>query len=128
MAGHKIAGGYVQIRTGGKAYYAHRLAWLFTHGDVPAILDHANGDRSDNRIVNIRAATTSQNAWNSVTPSHNSSGFKGVSWDSGKQKWRAKVVALKGKHHLGFFDSAGEAAEAVRQKRPEVHREFTNHG
>ena len=49
--------GYVRIAIDGKRYLAHRLAWLYVHGELVPELDHANGVRSDNRLDNLRPAT-----------------------------------------------------------------------
>lgn len=35
---------------------------------------------------------------------------------------------VKACYHLGVFENITDAAEAVRKKREELHREFTNHG
>jgi hypothetical protein len=54
--------GYVVIGILGRRYKAHRLAWLYVHGEWPGReLDHINCDKSDNRIANLRPATRSQN-------------------------------------------------------------------
>src|SRR3990167_3120706 len=59
--------GYILIRVNndGILYRAHRLAWLYVYGFwPPADIDHINGNRSDNRIVNLRSVTRSQNLQN----------------------------------------------------------------
>jgi hypothetical protein len=111
----KLAGcvddlGYIKISLRNKRYRGHRLAWLYIHGAWPKdLIDHINTDRSDNRIVNLREATKSQNAVNSRRPSNNTSGFKGVVYSKQHQKWIAQT-AVGGKHiHLGLFDDAENA-------------------
>src|SRR5262245_33505102 len=70
--------GYREIRIDWQRYLAHRLAWLHVHGSWPAgDIDHVNGNPSDNRIVNLRLATRTQNNANSRRRP-NTSGFKGV--------------------------------------------------
>ena len=61
----KKSDGYVYVRVEQKAYTAHRLAWLYVHGVWPTqCLDHINGERADNRFLNLRPATVKQNAEN----------------------------------------------------------------
>jgi len=68
-----------RIELGGKNYLAHRLAWFYVHGVWPDQIDHINGDRSDNRIANLRAANNSQNQANMKAKGNNSTGYRGVS-------------------------------------------------
>lgn len=56
--------GYRVIQIDGKGYGAHRLAWLFIYGGFPEVIDHINGDRSDNRIENLRNVDHQVNAEN----------------------------------------------------------------
>jgi hypothetical protein len=64
-AGTDCHDGYISIRIFGKRYMAHRLAWLHHYGEWPiGGLDHINGQRWDNRIVNLRLATPKQSAAN----------------------------------------------------------------
>src|SRR5205823_1285596 len=64
-AGHKHQSGYVHLRIDGQAVSAHHLAWLIAYGSWPlGVIDHINGDRSDNRIENLRDTTSKVNAQN----------------------------------------------------------------
>lgn len=77
-AGCINAHGYWKIKIEGKVYSAHRLAWLYTYGYMPTIIDHINRNKVDNRIENLRECSISQNSHNSGAPKDNSSGVKGV--------------------------------------------------
>ena len=61
---HSHPRGYVQISVKSKSYYAHRLAWLYVHGYMPAEIDHINGNTSDNRLRNLRECSKPQNMQN----------------------------------------------------------------
>jgi len=73
-------------------------------------VDHINGDRLDNRRANLRIATQFQNVGNMRLPSHNTSGFKGVSWDRANKKWRSVIHPLGRQLTLGRFDDSRDAA------------------
>lgn len=112
-AGSQNARGYIEIGIDRKLYYGHRLAWLYMTGEWPEDqLDHINQDKSDNRWINLRKADNSLNHLNVTSYAHNSSGFKGVSWEKRRSKWEAYIQLNKKKIHLGYFDSAIAANEA----------------
>jgi len=76
-AGHKASSGYVDIRVGKSLIKSHRIVWKMSYGEDPLVsVDHVNGDRSDNRLDNLRLATSQENSRNSH--SHSKTGYKGV--------------------------------------------------
>lgn len=113
-----IAGGpsgdasYIRIRLKGRFYKAHRLAWLYVHGEWPPEIDHINGDTGDNTIANLRPATPSQQAANRKLRSDNTSGYKGVYWHKPKSKWLAYIYQRGSRVNLGFFDDPAIAHAA----------------
>lgn len=125
----KTDSGYVVINIDGKSYRAHRLAWFYVYGVWPKQkIDHINNIKSDNRILNLREASNSENGWNIGAPATNTSGVKGVCWDKQTRKWRAQCW-VSGKHYvLGRFASIDEAAMVVARFREKHHGEFCNHG
>lgn len=129
IAGSVSSHGYLRIRIDGRVYFAHRLAWLYEFGEFPrGIMDHINGDRKDNRIINLRQASLSQNGFNRRMQSTNKSGVKGVSWSNRDNKWRA-VIMHEGKSiNVGYFTEKNAAADAIEKKRSELHGEFANSG
>ncbi|MGM0904246.1 MAG: HNH endonuclease [Bacillota bacterium] len=76
---------------------------------VPAglVTDHINGNRLDNRRINLRIATRAENNRNTPSQKGSTSKYKGVMWDAKKSKWLAR---LRG-GHLGYFESQKEAAK-----------------
>lgn len=103
--------GYRTLWLDGKAYLAHRVAWLLTHGVWPdGTIDHINGYRADNRLTNLRAVSQRMNNQNMrKPPSTNTSGYLGVTFCKDTKKWRSQIGA-EGKHFcLGRYDTPLEA-------------------
>lgn len=120
--------GYIKINLGGDMVYAHRLAWLLSYGEpVPPEIDHINGNRTDNRIANLRGADRSGNSRNSGIRRDNTTGAKGVTFDKATGKFRV-TVSINGKHHrLGRFVTLKEAVTARREAAERLHGEFARH-
>lgn len=117
-----MASGYRQIKIDGRLYRAHRLAWLYVHGKWPADqIDHINGVRDDNRIVNLREATQSQNQQNRTANANNTSGFPGVCWSKQKRKWRSQIKLASRNKYLGIFDTPVAAHAAYLAAKAELH-------
>lgn len=109
IAGCVDADGYRIITIKGRSYKAHRLAWLYVHGEWPSgHLDHKDNYPGNDWIDNLRPATRSQNGANKGPPSNNTSGYKGVSWNTRSQKWVAKIFVRGRLHYLGLFTTAEE--------------------
>ena len=120
--------GYLCATIGGKPYQLHRLIWLYAHGSWPSgEIDHINGNRSDNRIENLRDVTSSQNGRNKRVSSANTSGVTGVTWFKSRNKWVA-AMNMNGKRiHLGYFETIDDAAKA-RKSADTIHGFHENHG
>ena len=109
----------------GKMLLAHRVAWVIAHGRWPEhFLDHINGIRSDNRLSNLREATHAENSRNSGMQANNTSGFRGVRLDARYGRWQARITVNQRQKHLGYFDSAEDAAEAYASGARRYHGEF----
>ena len=91
QAGTLNQSGYIHIKIKRSVYKAHRLVWMWQYGKDPGSLDidHINGNKTDNRIENLRLVTKSENGRNIKRAINNSSGVTGVYKD--QKKWRAHL-------------------------------------
>lgn len=123
VLGYKTSTGYVQFGIGKTKYLAHRLAWYYIHGKMPVEVDHINGDRTDNRLCNLREVSHAENMQNQKLYITNKSGFPGVSFDKATAKWRVKVA----NKHIGLYSTLQDAEQA-RLKAITNTNYHTNHG
>lgn len=120
--------GYFKIGVDGAVYLSHRLAFLYVNGKFPDNqVDHINGERTDNRYLNIRLVSGSENHRNRGLQKNNKSGRIGVLFRNKRNKWVAQVT-LNGKcRHLGDFDNIEDASKA-RQEAEKKYGFHVNHG
>lgn len=124
VAGNLLNTGYVAICYEYQDYLAHRLAWFYMTGSWPVNhIDHINQIRNDNRFLNLRESTQSQNLANVARHPKNTSGFKGVALDA-NGKWRGYVTKNYKQHCKSGFQTPEEAAAWVKSKRAALHGEF----
>lgn len=89
-------------------------------------VDHINGDRLDNRRLNLRVTTRSENMRNQRTRCNSVSGFKGVCWHRVTGKWSAGIRHLGKRIHIGLFDDVHVAADAYDRAAARIHGEFAS--
>lgn len=112
--------GYVQIRVKSKLYLAHRLAWLYVTGEWPRFqIDHINGNRSDNRIDNLRDVTVQENARNRQKTLAKTGLLGVVKSGSGFKA----TIGVSGKNvYLGTFQSQLDAHKAYLNAKKIYHK------
>lgn len=122
--------GYTQVYAFGCTYLAHRLIWLWVHGEWPEFdIDHINMVKNDNRLANLRAVNRSVNMQN-LRRAHadNASGFLGVTRVKHvhKKPWVAQI-RIKGKktRFLGYYATPEEAHEAYLTAKRTHHEGCT---
>lgn len=118
--------GYIRTEIDGYKYKAHRLAWLYVHGEWPSgSIDHINGDKMDNRISNLRDCTHSVNMQNTKRATANSTtGILGAHKDY-KGNFKSVICHDGRKTYLGYFRSAQEAHEAYVAAKRRLHEGCT---
>lgn len=94
---------------------AHRLAWYLYYGKLPDnCIDHIDGDKTNNKIENLRDITNQQNQWNKKTA-------KGYFWNKRNKKFMS-CIRLNGKTiHLGYFDNEQDARNAYLEAKTKLH-------
>ena len=112
--GGKNSTGYVTAKIDGKSYQVHRLVWLYVHGQWPkAEIDHINGEKSDNRIDNLRDVSRSQNMLNQHRPrKDNRVGAHGVHRRTANGLYRALIQKNGKRYYLGQFANVEDARRA----------------
>lgn len=122
---HKL--GYRGISISKKRYYAHRLAWLYVYGYMPKEIDHIDGNPSNNRLSNLRAADRNINMKNLCRNSVNKSGKTGVCWDKERGKWMA-YINVDGSRVKSKRFANREDADLFRDLLSQKYNFHENHG
>jgi len=122
----KIAGGfvssknsktkYITIKIHGKAYKAHRLAFLIMTGVLPEEVDHIDHDGTNNKWSNLRGSNRKDNSKNLPKQKSNKTGVIGVNWHKNAKKWQARAVDQDGRRvDLGRYDDFDEAVRVRKE-------------
>jgi len=117
--------GYISIGIDKKRFLAHRLAFLYMNGSFPEkgfVVDHYDGNGSNNKFSNLRIVTyqiNNQNKKSANKTKNRTSQFLGVAWHSRNKKWQAHITDKHGKiHYLGIFKEEEDARQAyIKAKR-----------
>jgi len=118
---------YCRVRLGGTVYYLHRLlaqAFIPNPQNKPYV-DHIDGNKLNNSLSNLRWATPVENQRNRGKQTNNTSGYKGVTFDKARGRWRAQINTGNNKvKNLGCYDTAEEAGAVYEEVAKELHGEF----
>jgi hypothetical protein len=114
--------GYINVRLSGRMHKAHRLIFAMHHGYMPNLVDHIDGNKSNNKIENLRDCSKSQNGMNRHHPSSSSTGHRNV-----YKKGAAFQVALRSDKktiYVGSFVDIHKAISAAQEARAKHFGEF----
>lgn len=102
------------------AFCVHRVIWTMHHRMDPGqfVIDHRDGNPSNNRIENLRVATYAQNAANRALPRREMKGVK----QTASGRWQAGIAM-----HLGTFETKDAAISAYRTAALALHKDFAEH-
>jgi len=125
--GTKQSNGYSYVVVDGKKILTHRVMFLFCNGYLPDFIDHIDGNKSNNKIENLRQATRAENGHNRQVYSNNKSGIKNVTWIERLKKWSVKLTVNKKRIHIGSFDDLELAELVAIEARNKYHGVFANH-
>lgn len=89
-------------------------------------IDHINGNGLDNRKCNLRICTNTQNQYNASIRKDNTSGFRGVCWNRGSNKWQAYMRVNGKQTSLGLFTCLIKAAKTYDEAAKKYHKDFAN--
>jgi HNH endonuclease/AP2 domain len=117
--------GYHLIKINKKQYPAHRLAWVYMYGSFPVdYIDHINGNKTDNRIVNLRNATNRENQQNQKR--HRDGKKAGVYFDTRRKKWIAIIQINRKRIYIGSFPTESDAHPAYLEAALNLKTEETS--
>jgi len=121
LAGSRHYSGYLTVFTLGKSHRLHRLAWLHVYGAMPDChIDHINGVKFDNRIVNLRLSNPTENAQNRRRQQRGAkSGLLGVARNG--NNWQAYIRVNKVPMYLGTFKTPEEAHQRYLDAKRKYH-------
>ena len=118
---HKLTG-YKRLTVKGRTLSHHRVIWAIHYGEQPpSIIDHIDGNKTNNKIDNLRSGSNAVNQQNQ-TKAHKrnlTSRHLGVSLFKGR--WRAKIYHNKKYIFLGYFKTELEAAKAYKKAKRKHH-------
>lgn len=127
-AGAMAKDGYLRVGINKKNYLAHRAIWAIYHNNWPdSDIDHIDGDKSNNRICNLRIVSKTENSRNSSLRIDNNSGVTGVYWDRLRNKWKAQISVNRRHLYLGAFTDL-ESALIARKCAEAEYGFHANHG
>jgi hypothetical protein len=119
--------GYRHGQILGTAYKGSRICWKYFYGTEPDHVDHINGIRNDNRIINLRSVDPRENQKNLRLAKNNSSGCSGVNWHKDAKKWQVRIGHNGIVIQLGLHSDLSTAV-AVRKAAEIKYGYHENHG
>lgn len=124
---NRVGDGYVCVTISGQKYPAHRIIWKMVHGADPLTIDHIDGDKTNNRLENLRNVSDLENQHNRKLNANNSSGVSGVRWVEARRRWISRIRSGGRLVVLGSFVSKDDAISARKMAERSLNY-HENHG
>lgn len=129
IAGSIYERGYKRVSVNNRRFPVHKIVWLYHNGYLPKLVDHINGNPSDNRIENLREVTNSQNCFNRRIALNNTSGSKNVCFDKKSNKWKVYLTVSPYRNkYFGSYSNKDIAITIATLARHKYHGNFANNG
>ena len=127
-AGWDNGEGYIKLSFLNKSYYAHQIVFFMHYGTLPKFIDHIDGNKSNNKIENLRESTLQQNNCNKKINNINSkSKVRGVCPSKDGKKWLVKISHNNKTLHMGTFEDLELADLVAQEARNKYHGNFARH-
>ncbi len=124
---NKTVRGYYRGGLLGRNVMAHRVVWKWHFGTEPDEIDHIDGNPSNNRIENLRAATRSENLRNMKLRKTNKSGVQGVYFHTRDRRWISSICHEGRQIELGTYKCFCKAVK-LRKSAEKLYGYHPNHG
>lgn len=110
--------GYLDIKINSKGYGVHKVAWYIVHKQLPKYVDHIDNNKRNNKLINLREVTQSQNMLNMNNKnSMNTSGFRGVYFNRKAKAWQVQIKVEGKVLTFGLHKCLGEALQVNKAVR-----------
>lgn len=127
VAGARTWAGYMAVGIDGEKFRAHRVAWALAHGAWPTqTIDHLDGDRCNNKLINLREVSQAVNMQNIRKPTaRNTSGYLGVHWSVKHGGWMASLTVSGKSKRRGPYKTPERAFDAYVDLKRSYHEGCT---
>jgi len=126
-AGSMSKTGYSIVHINFKQYRQHRIIFLMFYGFMPNQIDHIDGNKSNNKIENLRECTHQQNQINKSRTKSNTSGYKNVFLNKRINRWGVRLKSNGKIIYGGHYKTIEEANQKAIHLREKYHGEFAKH-
>ena len=116
---------YIKIWVDGVCLQYHNVVWVCCGNSIPEgySVDHIDGDKLNNRIENLRLASSREQTYNTRSYGKTSK-YKGVDYNKASGKWFSRIMVSGKSLWLGAYPSEKAAADAYDLAATKYHKEF----